>query len=343
MEPRSDSLQKIDHLFAEATASGRFGGTVAISVRGHSIFSKAFGTADVGTRVQFEPTTSSQVASVSKQFAAAAILLLEEDEELSRTDLLSRWVRPSPAHWEGIQLHHLLTHTSGLPHWRDLPSLDLFTPVPEEEILEAFASCDLKFAPGTGWYYSSPGYHLLARVVERVSGQPYGEFVQSRIFSPLRMQHSFVGNRTPEGIARAEGLGDSGRLPSFDLDTTGKGAGDIWSTAEDLLQWDGALSVPGPLLTAPSLEAMFRPYSRLPPEQSASAPALADPSYGYGWYLATLDGAPVRFHSGDNNGYRALNAWVPGADLRFAFCSNQESTNVVTLGLGALKQLVRKH
>jgi len=340
MGPREDPWEKIDQLFVEATARGRFGGTMAIALPGQPIRSRAYGLARARSGARFETTTVSQVASVSKQFTAAAVLLLEEDGRLDRTDRLSKWVEPTPASWEPIQLHHLLSHTSGLPHWRDLPGLDLFTPVPEAAILDAFASRPLKFPPGRGWSYSSPGYHLLAEVVERASGQPYAEFVRSRIFAPLGMRRSCLGNRTPPEIARAEGFGESGPVSSFDLDTTGKGAGDAWTTAEDLLRWDDALSVPGSFLSPASLEAMFRPQAGLPPEETREVPMFADPSYGYGWYLASLAGTALRFHSGDNPGFRALNVWLPGTDLRFAFCSNREATDVLSLGLGALESFV---
>ena len=336
MEVTRDHAERVDRLFTEAAELGRFGGTVAVSVRGQRSLSKAYGAADALGRVRFDVRTAGQIASVSKQFTAAAVLLLAESGTLSTDDPLSRWVRPAPVHWEEIRLHHLLSHTSGLPHWRDLPDLDLFGPVLDDEIVAAFASRPLKFSPGTGWAYSSPGYHLLALAVEAASGRPYAELVRQRILSPLGLRHTYVGNRLPEGIPRAQGLGESGPVPSFDLDSTGKGAGDVWSTAEDLLRWDDALSAPGTLLSAASLGASFRPHGRIPRDDIAAARGLEDAAYGYGWYLATVRGAALRFHSGDNPGFRALNVWVPGLELQFALTSNTERTDTLSLGLGLL-------
>jgi CubicO group peptidase (beta-lactamase class C family) len=330
---------RADEFLVSAAARGKFAGTVSLVLGEKSPASRAYGASDAPGRIPFSPTTACQIASVSKQFTAAAILLLEEQGKISLQDRLPNWIEGGPRAWEAISIHHLLTHTSGLPHWRDLPDLDLFHPVGPEAILRAFASVPLKFRPGEGWSYSSPGYQLLGTIVERASSMSYSGFLHERIFRPLGMQRTFAGSSPHDGVECATGLGQAGPVPSFNLDTTGKGAGDVWSTAEDLLIWDQAISEPGRLLSAASIERTFRPHAALPPERAREAPELREPAYGYGWYLAGIGDLKVRFHSGDNPGFRALNLWVPTAPLFLALCSNRESTNVHELAVGLLKRL----
>jgi CubicO group peptidase (beta-lactamase class C family) len=329
---------RVEEFLSAAAAQGNFAGTAALVLGEKLLLSRAYGASDALGRVPFASTTASQIASVSKQFTAAAILLLEEQDKLTLQDRLPTWIEGSPRAWEGISVQHLLTHTSGLPHWRDLPDLDLFHPVRPEVILRAFASVPLRFRPGAGWSYSSPGYQLLGTIVERASGMPYPGFLQERIFRPLGMQRTFAGSSPPDGVESATGLDQGAPVPSFDLDTTGKGAGDVWSTAEDLLIWDRAMSQPGRLLSAASIERTFRAYAALPAAKAGDAPELDEPAYGYGWYLAKMNGHKVRFHSGDNPGFRALNLWIPTAALFLTLCSNRESTNVHELAVGLLKR-----
>jgi CubicO group peptidase (beta-lactamase class C family) len=329
----------VEGFLSSATANGNFAGTAALVLGGKTVSSRAYGDSDTVERIPFTSTTTCQIGSVSKQFTAAAVLLLEEQGELSLQDRLPKWIAGGPGAWEGISIHHLLTHTSGLPHWRDLPDLDLFYPVGPESILRAFASVPLKFRPGRGWSYSSPAYHLLGTIVEHASGVSYPAFLHEHIFGPLGMQRTFAGCSPPDGVECASGFGQAGPVPSFNLDTTGKGAGDVWSTAEDLLIWDRALALPGRLLSASSIERTFRAHAALPPGQAREAPELQNPAYGYGWYLAGIGDHKARFHSGDNPGFRALNLWIPTASMFLVLCSNRETTNVHELALGLLKRL----
>src|SRR6185437_12143866 len=139
-------------------------------------------------------STRFQIASVSKQFTAAAVLLLAERGALAVTDPASRWLAGGPPGWDQVTVHHLLTHTSGLPHWRDLPGLDLTQPASVDELLGRLRSAGLIFPPGQRHSYSSPGYVLLAHITEQASGQPHAQFLASEIFGPLGMSATFAGN-----------------------------------------------------------------------------------------------------------------------------------------------------
>lgn len=325
--PRLD----IDKLYGE----GRFTGSVLYSIHGRVLLKAGYGLSERSSGRENEPGTSFQIASVSKQFTAAAILLLVEEGKISVHDKIARWLPEPPSVWKDITIHHLLTHTSGLPHWRDIPSLDLFNPVDEERILSAFSGCPLRFHPGEGWYYSSPGYHLLSLIVQEASGQRYHDFLSGRIFGPLEMTRTSAG--FPVDPSRsATGYDGESSVASFDLCSTGMGAGDVWSTVEDLARWDTALSQPGKILSERSLEATFFPHAQFSGENLEKYDPLTGVAYGYGWFLGLLHAEPLRFHTGDNPGYRAINAWEPGSRAIISILSNQESVDVATLAIQCL-------
>ena len=164
--------------------------------------------------------TRFQLASVSKQFTAAAVLLLVDRRALSLDDRLVGHLDGCPSTWEQITLHHLLCHTAGLVHWPHLEGLDLTASVPADELLSIFADAPLLGMPGEQYSYSSPGYVLLARVVEQVSATPYRTFLADEIFGPLGMDATFAGN--PSGEPRlAVPLHDGEPVASFELDVVG--------------------------------------------------------------------------------------------------------------------------
>lgn len=166
---------------------------------------------------------------MSKQFTAAAALLLVEDGRWSST---IPWSAGSgcPEEWRDITLHHLLTHTSGLGHWDDYPMIDLARRVEPGELLKTFHRVPLHYPPGEGWSYSSPGYVLLAHVVERAADTPYRAFLADRIFDHLGLTGTFAGapGARPNLARGHEAEGQP--LPTWELDVVGMGAAS-WSSA----------------------------------------------------------------------------------------------------------------
>src|SRR5690242_19113079 len=158
--------------FADQCQQGRYSGSVFVWREGQVLLDAGYGLARREMGRPNAPKTTFQLASVSKQFTAGAILLLQEQGALSVSDRLSRWLPESPEAWQPMTLHHLLTHTSGIGHWQDFPMLKLDQPIARDELLAIFQRRPLLFSSG-GWAYSSPGYVLLAHVVEQVTGEPY--------------------------------------------------------------------------------------------------------------------------------------------------------------------------
>lgn len=322
------------HHFSDAVTRARFQGVLFVRRANATVIEAGYGWADHRTARPNTPETTFQIASVSKQVTAAAILLLQEQGVLSVHDPLARWLPECSAEWQSITVHHLLTHTSGIGHWKDFPQLSLYQPMARADLLAMFQQMPLKFAPGTAWAYSSPGYVLLAHLVEHLSGEPYAQFIQRSVFDPLSMAQSSVGTHASHPNQQAVGYAGKTELPSFELDTVNIGAGDVWTTAGDLGCWDQALLTPERLLTATSLALMFASHASVPDAYSGRQGV----SYGYGWFLAEIDGHHVCLHPGDNSGFVALNVLVPAESLTIILLANNEHLDLWKLGQVLLKQ-----
>ncbi|HZE39627.1 MAG TPA: serine hydrolase domain-containing protein [Stackebrandtia sp.] len=294
-------------------------GNVLLVRQGRVLHQASNGFADPVSRTPLTPDTRFQIASISKQFTAAATLLLVDAGKLSLNDSIRRWFPEAPAAWDPITPHHLLTHTSGLGHWPDYEDLcDICAYSPAEEILHAFYDLPLVQPVGEGFRYSSPGFWLLARITELASGTPYREFLDRRIFEPLQLTSTFAGNGGDRPLL-AVGCGPDGPLDElFDLDGYGMGAGDLWSTTTDLVTWNQALD-DGRILSEDSRRLMFHPFvdtkDALPGDYQY---------YGYGWFVGTLDGHDIRVHTGGNAGFQSVNAWFPEYDTHFVHVTSRD-------------------
>ena len=286
------------------------------------------GFADRSDGTPCGPSTRFQIASVSKQFAAACVLLLAEQGRLSIEDPIGRWFGGGPPSWDSVSLHHLLTHTSGLGHFPDY-GFDLHEPVDDEAFVHRLQERPLPDEVPSAWYYSSPAYGLLARVVERASEVPYKEFLRRHIFERLAMHDTFAGDGDGRR-SRAVGYTDDQPVPSMELDTLSMGAGDIWSTVRDIDSWNvGVLSEQ--LLSLDSRERMFTSYASI---EGFPIPA----GYGYGWMIATLQDRVLYAHSGDNVGYTALNIVVPDDLFRIVILTNEHPADLMPLATSLLSQ-----
>ena len=188
-------------------------------------------------------------------------MLLVESGRLDLGEPVGRWLPGGPPQWRQVTLHHLLSHTAGLPHWLEAPGLDPAEPVRISERLEIIQATPLRTEPGAQWHYSSPGFVLAGLIVERASGQPYRDFLAERILSPLQLTQTTVGG-SPGAAAR--GCKDGQPVPPWDLDAM-PGTGDIWSTAGDLTRFTAALHR-GELIAASSLRAMCTAHAPIDDE-----------------------------------------------------------------------------
>jgi CubicO group peptidase (beta-lactamase class C family) len=305
-------------------------GTVMVTRDGSVTADLAGGLADVGAGIPCTSATRFQVCSVSKQFTAAAVLLLAESGQLDLAEPVGRWLPGSPPQWQRVTLHHLLSHTAGIPHWHEAPGLDPADPVPVSERLRTIQATPLRTEPGARWRYSSPGFLLAGYIVQEAAGQPYAEFLAERILSPLQLTQTTVGG-VPGGAAR--GYQDAQPVVPFDLGAM-PGTGDIWSTAGDLTRFTAALHR-GELVTASSLRAMCTAHAPLDDDDDGE-PRLTTTGYGYGMYTGNFAGHAAWFHPGDNPGYQSFAGWIPGRAASIVILANDEAVSMT----GLLRQLV---
>ncbi|TCJ14124.1 serine hydrolase [Flaviaesturariibacter flavus] len=307
--------ERLDSLFTALHAAGSFNGNVLIAEDGVPLFERSYGLANLTTGEKLEAGSVFELASVSKQFTATAILLLRETGRLRLDDELGRWIA-GLAHYKGVTLRHLLQHTGGLPEYDGL--LDsLWTDkqriVTNDDMIALYTQHRFApvFAPGARWAYSNTGYALLASVIEKASGMSYGAYLDKSIFRPLGMKHTTVYRRRYEqrrsiphyayGYVRdgARGfvLPDSLARTSYVHYLDGiVGDGTVNSTARDLLTWDAALRS-GKLLSAAV-------------QTEAYTPAVLNDGktypYGYGWAIGKSPAGRSVSHSGGWPGYATL-------------------------------------
>lgn len=312
-EVRRTCLERVaeDHLV---------GLSVAIVRDGRIEQQHGFGVASLATQAPVGIETTFAIGSVTKQFVAAAVLLLMDDGKLALDDKVAKW-EPGLTRAGDITLRDLLQHVSGYPDYYPLDFVDarLAAATTPAQVVREYASRPLDFEPGTEWSYSNTGFLLLGTVVERVSGQPLGEFLSHRIFGPLGLEHTRLD--PPHGAAgQATGYASfaTGEFTAAPPEAAGwlAGAGGIWSTAGDLALWDLAL-MDGRILSERARAAMFEPRR------------LADGSstqYGLGVGVTQTKGRTVIQHTGAVSGFAAYNAMVPDERAAVVILSNCEDS-----------------
>jgi CubicO group peptidase (beta-lactamase class C family) len=321
----------------EGLADLRFRGAVRLELGDEVLLDEALG--EDGTGVALTTDTAFQIASVSKSFDAACVMLLVDRGLLSLDDTLPSRVTGTPPEWDAITLRHLLTHTSGLAHWDGVTGLDAFNACRREELIALFAATPMKFKPGERFSYSSLGFVLLADMVESVAGMPYPSFLADHVLEPLGLSRTRAA-APPPGVAAAHGSEAGKPVEPFELATVCVGTGDVWSTTGDLVRWPSALAGADVLRAETRTEIFSGPAPIGPGEDGVTeVPGLTDLAYGYGWYTARFGGERLVFHTGDNPGFASLVAWAPDRDLHLAVLEADQA-DFSPLVLSALAELL---
>ncbi len=292
----------VDALFAEATSTATPGAAIIVIQDGKVLQKSAYGMADIERGVPFETDTSTRLGSVSKQFTAMAIMILEEEGRLDYDDPITRFLPELSRIGGGITIRNLLNHTGGLPDYYDVmvEVTGVERPLTRHALDTYAAWGEPVFAPGERYEYSNPGYELLALIVEKASGETFGDFVEERIFAPLAMTNSVVlDDRHPKLAKRAYGYqidGDGFVLNDDDPLNYIVGSGGVYSTAEDMYRWDQALY--GETLV--SKETLAKAFS---PTRLNSG---EDFPYGFGWRFDEHLGRQRIAHGGSWVGFRTF-------------------------------------
>ncbi len=254
-----DETRAMDQLVQAYVDDGSFTGSVLVMQGGKVLLDKGYGLADMAHAVPNTPQTAYRIASITKQFTAASILLLQERGKLNISDPVKTYLPDAPPAWDHITLYNLLTHTSGLV--RDYnPDGARTGPA---HLMAALHDQPLQFAPGDGYSYSNAGYEVLGLIVEKVSGQTYGDFVHDNLFVPAGMTASAFMPRTDPHLAVGYDASAQGPIPQAEPLYAGLySAGGIVSTTHDLASWQSAL-LDGRLLSPASLKLMATPVKHL--------------------------------------------------------------------------------
>ena len=314
--PAGGDLQaKVDERLNAAVKANQFSGAVLVARDGRVLVSKGYGMANLETETPNTPQTIFRLGSITKQFTATAILMLQEQGKLSVQDSICKYVTDCPAAWQPITLHHLLSHTGGVPNFTSFPDYQktMTLPTTVEALIARFKDRPLDFQPGEKWSYSNSGYVLLGHVIEQASGQSYESFLQERIFAPLGMKSTGYDHNAKVLPRRAAGYMPQGNtiMNAHYLDMTIPfSAGALYSTVEDLYLWDQALYTEK-LLSKKSLDTMFTPVKN---------------NYGYGWGIDSQQGLKRIAHSGGIDGFVTFIARYPEAKaVVIVLCNNMRA------------------
>ncbi|HWF78422.1 MAG TPA: serine hydrolase domain-containing protein [Caulobacteraceae bacterium] len=290
--------QDIDALLAEHVAPDGPGAAIAVIRDGAFVCRKAYGLADLEWGTPLSPDCVFRIASLTKQFTATAVMILEERGALSVDDPVERWLPDWPVRGREVTLRHLLNHTSGI--WRhdsgELPDRTRRPNLEPAEILKMIAERGFEFEPGARYRYNNSGYLLLGAIIERASGRPYAEFLREAIFAPLGMTRT--APLTPEAVTPLRAHGYVRGRTGFhnarpDAHNWSHAAGGLGSTLDDLAHWDAAVRA-GRLVRADTLERML--------EDTPLADGSTFP-YGFGWGTASWRGARIFHHTGGVSGF----------------------------------------
>jgi CubicO group peptidase (beta-lactamase class C family) len=312
------------------TLMSRYDGDVAgaslIVVKdGKAVVRRGFGYANLEEHTKAGPETNFRLASVSKQFTAACILLLKQDGKLRLEDPVRKWLPELPPSDRKISIRNLLTHTGGLIDYEDLIPPDRTTQIDDNDVLRMIASQHrLYFDPGSAHRYSNGGFVLLGLIAQRISGMDLADFMKKRIFEPLGMEHTLMyeHGHGPEVTSRAYGYTENdGKWMRTDQSVTSatRGDGGIYSSVDDLAKWDAALYT-DKLLNADSRKLAFTPTD-----------PIADPDvdYGFGWRLS----GDTVWHSGESIGFRNVIIRWPEQHLAVIILSNRNDFQPYPLAL----------
>ena len=313
-----------DHLDEAMRGIIGFSGSVVVARGDQVLLSRGYGRADVARGTANGPTTRFDIGDLTEQLTGAAILQLQRQGRLSVEDPVCRYLPRCPVAWRPITIHHLLTHTSGLPNVGDLPEFEtsLVTPTTPAEELSWVHGLPLKFTPGSNFRLSMTGYLVLGMVIEKVSGTTYPRFLSAAVLAPLGMVDTGYDSGD-DGVAVGY---TTGSRPAAVTDRSAGGAAfGLYSTAPDLLLWERGL-VTGRLLGATATAAM-------------TTPAFEDTDvhqfgFAYGTYASLGPGPRVLERYAGTGGFRSFLSHDMGTGVTVVVLANQEQTaNLYEVGL----------
>jgi CubicO group peptidase (beta-lactamase class C family) len=330
-----DKAKQIEQLLNKYNEYGQFNGSALVSENGKIIFKKGFGQANMEWNIPNQPDTKFRLGSISKQFTAFLIVKLAEEGKLKLDVPITTYLPDYPKeNGDKITVHHLLTHTSGIPNYTSAPNFlkeKSRNPATPEEFVKTFNKLPLDFKPGEKFSYSNSGYFLMGYIIEKITGKTYEQYLQETILTPLKMANTGFDHSEVILKNRAAGYEKHGKEfvnSSFIDMSIPYAAGSLYSTVEDLYLWDQALYTTK-LLSEKSMESLFKSYI-----------SFGDESYGYGWFLSEEKIGDKQYkiveHGGGINGFNTIISRVP-ADKNLVVLLNNTGGTI----LGEMNEAIR--
>ncbi|MGB6109582.1 MAG: serine hydrolase domain-containing protein [Acidobacteriaceae bacterium] len=332
----ADQRAKVDAIAQQVLATtGVPSASVGIVTNGKITFVKAYGKAQLDPTVEASPRMRYSIGSISKQFTATAILMLQQQGKLKLDDPISTWL-PQLTRSNEVTLREILSHTSGYQDYyaEDYSMLRMKNPTTADAIIDNWGKKPLDFDPGTQWQYSNTNFVIAGKIVEIVSGMPVMKFLQQNIFTPLQMTD--VMNSDMHRLEQADAHGyiryALGPLRPAPQDGSGWmfAAGELAMPVRDLLLWDIAMMNES-LLQPASYKEMFTGVKLKDGE---------DTHYGLGVEISTRDGHLVISHSGEVSGFTSENMVLPQDKVAIAVFTNQEAVGAAGVIAGKIAAML---
>jgi len=318
---------RMDQVVQYYVTTNKFMGSVLVAKGDEILLNKGYGAANLEWNVPNDPSTKFRIASLTKQFTAAAILLLEEEGKLKVGDPVSTYMTDSPPAWKKVTIFNLLTHTSGIPNFSDFTDSEQMDPLitTPQKLVDRFRDKPLDFEPGAKWEYSNSNYVLLGYLIQRLSGETYPDYLNDKIFKPLGMADSGYDSSADLLTHRAAGYQPTwkGLKNAKWIEMSNRhSAGALYSTTGDLWKWQKGL-FGRKVLAEASLKQMTTPF-------------LND--YAFGLFIKTVEGRKLYSHSGGISGFNSYLGFYPDTQVTVVVLGNLNGASPDTIGgfLGTL-------
>lgn len=288
---------------------------IIVTRNGRTLFRKAYGMADLERNIPLRPEMVLRLGSLTKQFTAAAIMLLADEGKLAVIDEITIFLPDYPTQGKRITIEHLLTHTSGIKNYTDMLTFReiVETEMTVQQMIDFFKNEPIGFEPGTRFAYSNSGYVLLGAIIENISGMSYASFMAQRIFEPLGMKQTAYEGHERNGNKRVAGYSGDKKAAPISM-TQPYAAGALVSTVDDLALWDAAISS-GKLLKAETWKQIFTPYKL---ENGRMMP------YAYGLIVGRYKGRVTNEHGGGIPGFTSHAMRLPEDNVYVAVLMNND-------------------
>lgn len=296
---------KMDSLIISKFKADNPGAVFLVAKEGKSIYRKAFGKANLEMNIDMQPEFVFEIGSMTKQFTAVAIALLEEQGKLNFQDEIVKFIPDYPTQGNKMTIHHLLTHTSGIKDFTKMKELRSISKkdLSPKELVDFFKNEPMDFNSGEQFKYNNSGYIVLGYIIEIVSGQSYEDFIQKNIFDKLEMEATYYANHRKiiknrvSGYHNKEGYINNDYI-SFTLPYA---SGSIMSTVDDMLKWQNAMDT-NKLVSSKTKQKILTNYKLNSGEEI---------HYGYGWHIKEINNSISIEHGGSIFGFKSMGIYLP--------------------------------